>query len=132
MTDKQENSEQQPQPQQQIPTSKTEQFLSESGPSGEQPADNMVPFEEKPYMNDDGVHMSKGIFVDGTLFDWGVDEENYKQALALGPQYRAAIEASIAQHFIASLSEFMGHEMTLEEVEEARKTGWIRKPKRWI
>lgn len=107
-------------------------FNNVSGPRGEQPADDMVPFEEKPYMDDDGVHMSKGIFVDGTLFDWGVDEEDYKQALAMGPKYRKMIEASIAKHFIDSFSEFLSRKITLEEVNEARKTGWIKKPKRWI
>ena len=115
------------------PGASTFDFFNQSiGPRGEQPADDMVPFEEKPYMDDDGVHMQKGIFVDGTLFDWGVDEEDYKQALALGPQYKKAIEASIAQHFIASFSEFMSRDITLDEVNEARKIGWIKKPKRWI
>ena len=101
------------------------------GPRGPQPSDDMVPFEEKPYMAD-GEHISKGIFVDGTLFDWGVDEEDYKEALAMGPKYQKEIEASIAQHFIESFSEFLSRHITLEEVETARKTGWIKKPKIWI
>lgn len=107
-------------------------FKQTVGPRGEQPSKDMVPFEEKPYMDDDGIHISKGIFVDGTLFDWGVDEEDYKQALAMGPKYRKAIEASIARHFIESFSEFLGRQVTLDEVNEARKTGWIKKPTRWI
>lgn len=102
------------------------------GPRAEQPADDMVPFEEKAYLNDDGIHMSKGIFVDGTLFDWGVDEEDYKQALAMGPKYRKMMEESIAQHFIESFSEFLSRRITLEDVDEARRTGWIKKPKVWI
>lgn len=115
-----------------MPGASTFDFFRETGPRGEQPADDMVPFEEKPYMDDDGVHMSKGIFVDGTLFDWGVDEEDYKQALAMGPKYRKMVEASIAEHFISCFSEFLSRKITLDEVNEARKTGWIKKPKRWI
>jgi len=102
------------------------------GPKGEQPADDMVPFEEKPYMNEDGLHIQKGIFVDGTLFDWGVDEDDYNRAVAMGPQYRQQIEASIAKHFVESFSEFLGRKITIEEVNEARRTGWIKKPTRWI
>lgn len=107
-------------------------FNQTVGPRGEQPSPDMVPFEEKTYLSDDGIHQQKGIFVDGTLFDWGVDEENYKQALALGPKYRIAIEESIAKHFVESFSEFLSRRITLEEVNEARRTGWIKKPKRWI
>lgn len=113
-------------------TSSFELFRQNVGPKGEQPSSDMVPFEEKAYMNDDGVHMQKGIFIDGTLFDWGVDEEDYKQALAMGPKYKKMIEDSIAKHFLESLSEFMGRRITFEEVEKARETGWIKKPIRWI
>jgi len=120
------------QPEDKVGANSFDFFNHVSGPKGEQPADDMVPFEEKTYMDDDGVHMAKGIFVDGTLFDWGVDEENYKQALALGPQYKKAIEESIAKHFVDSFSEFLSRRITLDEVNEARRIGWIKKPKRWI
>jgi hypothetical protein len=107
-------------------------FEQTVGPRGPQPADDMVPFEEKPYMDEDGIHVSKGIFVDGTLFDWGVDEEDYKQAVAMGPKYQKQIEASIAKHFVECFSEFLSRRITLEDVEEARRIGWIKKPKIWI
>jgi len=106
-------------------------FKQTVGPKGEQPADGMVPFEEKTYLSDDDT-VEKGIFVDGTLFDWGVDEEDYERAKALGPKYQQAVEASIAKHFVSSFSEFMGREVTLDEVNEARKIGWIMKPITWI
>jgi aminopeptidase-like protein len=71
--------------------------------------------------------MAKGIFIDGRLFDWGVDEQSYKEALLMGPKFQKAIETNIAYHFLESLSEFMDRKVTLTEVQEATKTGWIDK-----
>lgn len=85
-----------------------------------------VRFEVKFYTDDTGA-MAKGIFVDGKLFDWGVDEASYREAQAMGPKYQRAIQADITKHFIESLSEFMNRKVTMQEVNEARKTGWINK-----
>lgn len=85
-----------------------------------------VKFEVRQYVDDQKL-LSKGIFINGDLFDWGVDEESYKDAMSMGPKYQRAIVADIERHFIASLSEFMNREVTREEVDEAMKTGWIDK-----
>ena len=69
----------------------------------------------------------KGIFIDNELFDWGIDEESYKEAMSMGPQYHRIFEQEIAQHFLDSLSEFMNRRVTQEEVALAFKTGLIDK-----
>jgi len=90
--------------------------------------EKMVTFEEKTYW--EGNFIQKGIFVDGQHFDWGVDEENYKDAMEFvkkHPEYLNQVITSIEKHFIDSLSEFMGRPVKIEEVQEARKTGQIKK-----
>lgn len=83
-----------------------------------------VKFEVRTYYDDES-RLSRGIFVGGRLFDWGVDPEDYQDAVAMGPKYQRAVEAGIAGHFLASLSEFMNREVTMEEVRKAEKTGLI-------
>lgn len=92
----------------------------------EEPQIGMVPFEEKNYF--DGQFVKEGIFVDGELFDWEVDQQEVEEAMrTMGPEYHRAIMNDIFSHFMNSLSEFMGRKVTPEEVNEARKTGWIKK-----
>lgn len=91
----------------------------------EEPKKGMVPFEVREYF--ENGHMSQGIFIDNELFDWGVDEEDFKEAMSLGPEYVRIIQQDIARHFIESLSEFMGRVVTPQEVNEAQATGWIAK-----
>lgn len=85
-----------------------------------------VTFKVKQYY-DDQMRFCKGIFVDGKLFDWGIDEKSYEKAMEMGPKFRKAIEADIAKHFLECLSEFMNRKVTQEEVTEATKTGLIAK-----
>jgi hypothetical protein len=89
-------------------------------------AKEQVTFEVKYYRDDQNL-FSKGIFVDGKLFDWGIDEGSYREAMAMGPEYHRIIQADVARHFLESLSEFMNRRVTQEEVDQATKTGWINK-----
>lgn len=97
----------------------------------EEPRIGYVPFEEKQYF--DGVFWAKGIFVDGELFDWGIDEKEYNEAVKFAEKQKnkegmlLKIHQNIEKHFINSLSEFMNRKITLKELDEARKTGWIKK-----
>jgi O-acetylhomoserine/O-acetylserine sulfhydrylase-like pyridoxal-dependent enzyme len=88
-------------------------------------AKEKLTFETK-FFQEDGF-IRKGIFVDGELFDWGIDEESYKDAMAMGPQYHRIFEQEIAKHFIDSLSEFMNRKVTQQEIDQAFKTGFIDK-----
>lgn len=83
-----------------------------------------VKFEIKKYLDEKSM-VSKGIFIDSKLFDWGIDEDSYAEAIKMGPKYVRAINEDIEKHFIDSLSEFMNRDVTRKEVDEATKTGWI-------
>jgi len=67
-----------------------------------------------------------GLFIDGDLFDWEVDQQSLAQVYASGDIYliRAA-QKDIEKHFLESLSEFVGRKITKEDIDEAEKTGWI-------
>ena len=85
-----------------------------------------VKFEIKSFYDQDGF-TNKGIFIDGNHFDWGVDEDGFREAMSMGPQFVQTFEREIHQHFLDSLSEFMNRKVTTQEVNLAQKTGWIEK-----
>jgi len=97
----------------------------------EEPKVGMVPFEEKLFF--EGTIARKGIFIDGELFDWGISEDEYNLAVAYANKKKnkdeilARIHRDIEKHYLSSLSEFIGRKITLKELQEARKTGWIKK-----
>lgn len=72
-----------------------------------------------------GSMVQKAIFIDGEHFDWSVDEESLKEAAAMGEIYFQAVQKDIAKHFLDSLSEVVGREVTLAEFNQALITGEI-------
>ena len=69
---------------------------------------------------------SKNIYVDGELFDWGIDERDFQQVMqSRDPRLMIAVQQDIARHFLESLSEFVGRKLTPQDIKEAEKTGWI-------
>jgi len=81
-------------------------------------------FEVKMRMHPNGS-IEKQIFIDGELLDWSVDISSFQEAVKMGPQYKLAVQESIAKHFIDSVSEVLGRKVTIQEIQEATKTGWI-------
>ena len=69
--------------------------------------------------------IEKAIFVDDEMLDWQIDMNSYMDAMRMGPMYQREIQRSIEEHFIESLSDFIGRKVTMEEIKEAIKTGWI-------
>lgn len=67
----------------------------------------------------------KRIFVDGQFFDWDVDRKSLEECKKMGPEYLAAAEKDIQKHFMESLSEFVGREITPIDLLKAIKLGWI-------
>lgn len=82
--------------------------------------------ETRVFQDKEG-YIRKGIFVDGEYFDWGVDEENFKDAMSMGPAYVEVIKRDIERHFIESFSEFIGKKITIEEFQIAMKNGYLEK-----
>jgi len=81
-------------------------------------------FEVK--MRSDGAGgIEKAIFIGGELLDWKVDMNSYFDAMKMGPMYHLEIQRSIEQHFTESVSEFLGRKVTMIEIQNAIKTGWI-------
>ena len=72
-----------------------------------------------------GPHFQKNIYIDGELFDWEVDEEAYHWAEKQGPAMLMAVQKDICKHFLQCLSEVVGRKISIQDLQEATKTGWI-------
>lgn len=72
-----------------------------------------------------GGEIRHAIFIDGEMLDWSIDMHDYLDAMKMGPQYLNAIKADIVKHFTASVSDFLDRKVTIEELNQARKVGWI-------
>jgi hypothetical protein len=79
-----------------------------------------VRFEQHP----DGS-IEKQIYIDGELFDYSIDISSFQEAVRMGPAFAKAAKEDIARHFVQCLSEFLGRHVTVEEIIQAQKTGWI-------
>lgn len=80
------------------------------------------------YYDPDTKQNQKVIFVDEEMFDWGIEEEALQEAkkFAAGdPSIKKAIHGDIKSFFLDSLSEFLGKEVTLKDVNEAIESGYI-------
>lgn len=86
--------------------------------------DNKKKFEVRTERTTDGF-LQKNIYIDGELFDWGIDEESFDWAKKQGPVFFEAAKQDIAKHFLESLSEMVGRRISPEDLQNARKTGWI-------
>ena len=88
-----------------------------------------VPLGKKSFMvraikgKDGGI--KHAIFIDGEMLDWAIDMHDYLDAMKMGPMYLNAIKADIVKHFIESVADFLGRKVTIEELNHARKVGWI-------
>lgn len=72
-----------------------------------------------------GGGIEKAIFIDGEMLDWQIDMSSYMEAMKMGFHFRREIQRDIEKHFIESVSDFLGRNVTMEEIKEAIKTGWI-------
>ena len=69
--------------------------------------------------------VEKKIFIDGEMLDWSVDSSSFLEANRMGPQFMRAVQEDIAKHFIESVSEVLGRKVSLEDIKNAIKDGWI-------
>lgn len=73
----------------------------------------------------DGGGIEKAIFINNEMLDWQVDINSFVDAMKMGPQYVREIQRSIEEHFVSSVSDCLGRNVTMLEIKEAIKTGWI-------
>ncbi len=69
--------------------------------------------------------IEKAIFIGGELLDWQIDLASYTDAVAMGPAFKREIQKDIEKHFTESVSDFLGRNVTIAEIKNAIKTGWI-------
>ena len=81
-------------------------------------------FEVAVKVHPDGS-IEKGVFIDGEHLDYSIDITAYKQACKMGIHYKKAVQEDIVKHFTASVSDVVGRRVTVEDLIEAHKTGWI-------
>ncbi len=84
----------------------------------------MKRFEVAVKLHPNGT-IEKGIFIDGEHLDYSIDITAYMAAAKEGLHMKRAVQADIAKHFIACVSEVVGRKVTVQELIEAHKTGWI-------
>lgn len=86
--------------------------------------ENKKRFEVKMRVTPDrGVE--KAIFIGGEMLDWQIDINSYVEAVKMGFQYRRAVQRDIEKHFVESVSDFLGRHVTMDDIKEAIKSGWI-------
>ena len=81
-----------------------------------------VPFEIKEYEG------QKVIFIDGLMFDFIMEEESLKEAKRFcgdDPLLKKAVHGDIKKAFLEGMSEFLGREITLKQVNDAVVNGSI-------
>ena len=82
-----------------------------------------VRFEVK--MRGNKGNVEKAIFIDGELLDWSIDVSSLMEAQRMGPQFFRAAQKDIERHFIESVSEVIGQQLTATDIQRAIATGWI-------
>ena len=82
----------------------------------------------KPYQDEETGGQCRSIYIDDVLFDWGMEKEHLNDAIEMtknDPVMKKSLNEDIKRHFVESFSEFIGKEITLEEVNEAIESGRI-------
>jgi hypothetical protein len=69
--------------------------------------------------------IEKAVFIGGEMLDYSIDVQSYLEACKMGPHFKIAVQRDIEKHFTESVSEFLGRRVTLDDIKEAIKTGWI-------
>jgi hypothetical protein len=81
-------------------------------------------FEVKFRQHPDGF-VEKDVFIDGERLDYSINLSDYFEAAKMGAQFKKAVQEDIVRHFTESVSEFLGRRVTIKDIENAIKTGWI-------
>jgi hypothetical protein len=65
------------------------------------------------------------VYIDGEYLDWSFDVKDFMEARKRGGAVFAAVKKDIIRHYCESVSEFIGRRVTPQDIDNARKTGWI-------
>lgn len=72
-----------------------------------------------------GGEIEKDVFIDGERLNYSIDTHAFLEARKMGPVFMRAVQEDIAKHFTEAVSEFLGRKVTVEELQQATRTGWI-------
>lgn len=72
-----------------------------------------------------GGGLKNAVYIDGEYLDWSIDLNDLMEARKMGPIYYEMAKKDIVRHYCESVSEFIGRRVSIQEIENARKTGWI-------
>lgn len=92
---------------------------------GSEREDGKKKFEIKTCLGDDGVSIKQAVFIDGIQLDYSVDINAFMEAAKMGMKYKIDMMKDIERHFCSCVSEVLGRNVSIDEVNQARKTGWI-------
>ncbi len=79
-----------------------------------------VLFREHP----DG-YKEKAVFIDDEKLEYSIDISSYLDASKMGPAFKLSVQKDIERHFAEAVSEVVGRHISLEDIKNAIKTGWI-------
>jgi hypothetical protein len=88
----------------------------------------MAKIEVKIHFDEELKKDINAIYVDDQVFDWGIDEQSLYDArnfIQNNQNMEKAIYGDIENHFIECFSEFLGRQITLQELVAALETGII-------
>lgn len=71
----------------------------------------------------DGIE--KAVFIDGKKLDFTIDVFRFLDSKFMGYEYVIEEQKKIEKEFIKSVSEFLGRQVTIQEIKKAIIEGWI-------
>lgn len=88
-----------------------------------------IPYGKKKFETRVRVHpngsVEKEIWIDNKLLDWSIDISSYMEARKMGDMYQNAIKRDIAQHFTDAVSDLVGRKVSMQEILQATRLGFI-------
>ena len=91
----------------------------------------MKTIEIQPHEDSDFKKPYNALFVDGELFDWGIPQHELDKAKKFAGQdifLKRTVHGDIQRYFLNCLSEFLGQEITIQELNEALEKGCLDVP----
>jgi hypothetical protein len=85
-------------------------------------------FEIQEVVDPDTEERYRALAINGEVFDWGLEKEDMESAKKMcgsDPFLKKSLHGDICRHFITCLSEFLGKEITLKQVNEALEQGYL-------
>jgi len=88
----------------------------------------IMKLEIKRHYCEDTKREINALFVDGCLFDWGLELDDLKTAVGMCQNNESAkntLRTDISSHFVESFSAFVSKELTLKEINAAIEKGEV-------